>query len=275
MHDYPTFPPLADVPELLDGGHLWIQERVSGGPLRFAMSDAGVLQFGDDRRPFRRDDVPPPYRHAVREVTGTFDRAGLRSAVSAVEAITFAGVATFRADRVYDWRRLPGFLGIAIHDADRGDWLPIDHVERIYRELGLEPLNALQKEVRAVDFDPDRYEWPNSAWGDGEVSGVLLRNKRGLAATLSNPTAPEPPTVEPASGPTAEIVSEWLPQSRLRRALEGAGKGPRSVDTGRLADRLVAAVEREHHREIEHHESTVEREELRPAIIRLLESVDR
>ena len=272
MHEYPTFPSLEDVPELLDGGHLWIQERVSGGPLRFAMSEAGVLQFGDDRRPFRREDVPPPYRHAVREVSENFDREGLRSAVANVEAITFAGVATYRIDRPYDWSRLPGFLGIAIHDEDRGDWLPIDHVERVYRELGLEPLNALQKEVRAVDFDPDRYQWPDSSWGDAPVAGVLLRNKRGLGATLSNPL--DTPVVEPASGPTETVVSEWLPESRLRRALEETGGGPPSGDTGRVADRLVAALEREHHPELEHHESTVDRDELRPAIIRLIESIE-
>ncbi|MFC4548816.1 MULTISPECIES: RNA ligase family protein [Halorussus] len=230
MRRYPSIPPIEDAPpELLDGGHLWIQERVDGAALRFELRDSGLLRFGDRTRVFDADEIPDAYRHAVRHVRKRFDRRALRDAVGDVESVTFFGVATHRRAIDYDWDRLPSFLGTDVWSEEKAAFLPPDSVEGIYERLGLDPVNAVAKEVRAVDFDPDSYEIPESAWYDGPAKGVVLRNKTGERATLPNPAFEDSEDRGPVETSAEEFAEAYATDDRFRavvRELEAEGRTP-------------------------------------------------
>ena len=247
MHAPPPTPSLADAPAaLLDGGHLWLHEYVTGSPFRFQLQPSGLLAFGDDGREFGPDDVPLPYAHAVRHVRECFDREAFRASVDDVTSVTFVGVAVDGSGVAYDWARTPSFLGTEVYDADREASLPPDSVQAIYDGLGLAPVNALAKEVRSVDFDPGDYTFPASNWREGPVAGVLLADKTGHRAVLRNaavatPDGPETTATNPAALVERHVTDRWLDGVVGRLDVTGDGLG---FDL--LFERAVEALAREH-----------------------------
>lgn len=251
MQPVPPLPALSDSDDILDGGHLWIQEYVSGSPLRFQVQESGLVRFAGDVRTFG-NDVPPHHAQAAREVQRRLDTDALRAAVGDVERVVFVGVSTHQRAIDYDWERLPAFLGTDVWRAGGADsdgtFLPPDRVEQVYERLGLEPVNTFQKEVRAVDFRPDRYEFPESAWYDGPAAGVVLRNKRGASAKLLNEAVRtrERSTVD--ATPEAHAERLFTPDL-LERAVSAGDDEARS--TSAAIDRVVDAIYREHAAELD------------------------
>ncbi|MFC6730384.1 hypothetical protein ACFQDG_17165, partial [Natronoarchaeum mannanilyticum] len=210
MKSRPPLPPIDEMrDELLGGGHLWLQEYVDGGALRFQLREDGAIRFGDRERAFEPGDPPLPYRHALAHVRENLDRQALRDAVADVGAVTFFGVATHRKSIDYDWARTPPVLGTDVWSATEKSFLPPDRVEQIFRRLGLAPVNAVRKELRAQDFDPDAYEFPASEWYDGPMAGVVVRSKTGGAARLLAPEfreADESAAGDPAPAESADAL---------------------------------------------------------------------
>jgi hypothetical protein len=187
MRQFPETPSVAEAPPaLFERGHVWLHELVDGAPVRFQLRPDGRLRFGDDVRTFG-ESVPPAYQHVARHVRERFDRDALRAAVGDVGSVVFFGRAMHRRGVDYDWADTPPFLGSDVWSTTADAYLLPDRVEKSYRRLGLDPLPTVDAEVRAADFDPDAYEFPASAWYDGPVAGVLIRNKTGLRAALDNP----------------------------------------------------------------------------------------
>lgn len=185
MNPYPSFPDVEDASSrLFEHGHLWIQEAIDGIPLRVQLERSGLLRFGDETRVYDPGEEPLAVGHAVRHVRDRLDREALREAVDDVEGVTFYGWATSKRTIEYDWDRIPSFLGVDVHSSASDGLLPPDVVEGIFRKLGLEPVNAVAKEIRAQDFDPQGYEIPDSNWYDGPAAGVLVRNKTGGRARI-------------------------------------------------------------------------------------------
>lgn len=184
------FPPIPDIdgpsaPTLT--GHLWLLEAVDGSMLRFQLQDSGRLRFGGARGTYRDiDAVPPESRRAVRHVRERLDHEALRGAVDDVGSLTFVGWATHRERIDYDWARLPPFLGLDVWSDDDEAVRPPDAVEAIYERLGLHPATAVERERNSRDFDPESYRIPASAWYDGPAAGVVIRDKRGGRAVLTN-----------------------------------------------------------------------------------------
>jgi len=244
MRGFPPIPGLADAPEaLLSRGHLWIQELVDAGPPRFRLRSEGWIQFGDAERTFD-GDPPPPYRAAVRHVRERLDREALRSAVEdPAEVVCFGGSVHLRTVP-YDFARTPPFLGFDVWDGNRERYLPPDAVEGVFERLGLRPVNALRKEVRAVDFDPGTYEFPDSAWYDGPVPGVVLRDKTGHRATLSNPAhGGDPP--DPVEGDAAQTADHLVTDGLIRRARASLADAGDPVTVPAVVDRTVELLLRE------------------------------
>jgi hypothetical protein len=240
VQSFPETPTLDEAPaDLFEQGHLWLQEWVAGAPLRFQVTDAG-LAFGDEHRTFDQWNEPPGYGYAVRTVREQFDEAAFRAAVDDPGAYTFLGVATRNEGIDYDWARVPGFLGVDLHGPDRG-YRPPDLAEQAFERLGLDPVNALRKELPARDIRPDRYAFPDSAWYDGPVVGVLARNKRGGRALLTNPTVDraEPPRTAPET-----LVEGCVTPGRIDRTADELGERA-TVDA--VLDRLVESLVREHY----------------------------
>lgn len=259
MQPYPTVPDIDDAhAALLDGGHLWVQELVDGGPLRFCLESSGVVRFGDRDRAFDPTSIPPEYRHAVEHVRRRLDRDALRAALGDVERVTFVGVATYRRSVTYDFDRLPGFLGTDVWSDGADDWLPPDAVEKIYERVGLNPINAIAKEVRAVDFDPGRYDLPTSAWYDGPAYGVLVRDKRGNRATIRNPELSVDRDPEPITGSADAFLSRHLDEDRIgaiASALEADGTAG-TVEA--IRSRALVDLAREYHSRLDHPASDVD-----------------
>ena len=179
MKSYPSVPPLAAVPEILDGGHLWIQEHVDGGLLRFRLDESGRLEIAGDDGVFDYDDVPLHYDRAVDYLRSTIDTAMLERGVSDPSSIVYFGVATYRRRIDYDWERLPPVCGHDVWSGPDESFLSPDVVMKVFERIGLESVPAVEKERRAVDFDPTSYELPASRFRDGPVAGVVVRNKAG------------------------------------------------------------------------------------------------
>ncbi|WP_240452001.1 hypothetical protein [Halostella salina] len=253
MQAPPDRPHVDDAPpDLFDGGHLWVQERVVGGHCRFRLAETGVVRFGDRERVFESDGVPAPYRHTVRHVRERLDREALRSAAERVGDVVFFGVSTHDRGVDYDWDRLPSFLGYEVWSGADGAFLPPDRAEQAFSKLGLTPVNAVAKEVRAADFDPETYAFPESRWYDGPAAGVVLRNKTGARAELPNPAVGTRPESEPGAtdfDPEARAES-WATDSRFEAVADDVTGQGSAVTVDAVYDRVLESILREHHREL-------------------------
>jgi hypothetical protein len=241
VKEFPPLPDVADAPGVLEG-HLWLQELVDGGPLRFRVDDRG-LEFADDDRLFDRWDEPLPYARSVRLVRESFDAAGLRAQVEEPSEYVFFGVATFARSIDYDWDRLPPFLGTDVHSPDDG-FLPPDRVARAFDRLGLVPVNALAKEVPARDFDPASYDVPASAWYDGPAAGVVVRNKRGGRARIERDRSGEA-AVDPDDADAATLVDRFVTDGRIDAAADALADEDRQPTVDAVLERVVETVARE------------------------------
>jgi hypothetical protein len=259
MKEFPPCPSVADAPpELFERGHVWLHELVDGAPVRFQALTDGRLRFGDAVRSFD-GDVPPAYAHVVRHVRERFDRGALREAVDDVESVVFFGYAMHRCGVDYDWERTPSFLGCDVWFDD--EYLLPDRVEKVYRRLGLDPLTTLAAERRAADFDPESYTFPESAWYDEPVAGVLVRNKTGLRAALDNPAVgdggrdadgvaddPEDGDGNAGSASTAEAVArQYATRARFDAVAARLREEGREVTFDGLFERTVETLLRAHH----------------------------
>jgi hypothetical protein len=247
---FPERPDAMDAPEMLEEGHLWLLELVEGAPLRFELQDSGLLTFGDAHRAYSdADELPLSVQAAVRHVREQFDREALRTAVEDPTAVTFFGVATRNEGVIYDWDRLPPFLGTEIRDED--GYRPPDATEAIFERLDLHPAPALERERRARDFQPSRYAFPDSAWRDGPVAGVLIHNKRGGRAVLLNPdlTADSGPerSPEPLDATAEALAERFATLERFQAVAESLRERGWAVTVDALLDRVVEGVAREHH----------------------------
>ncbi len=238
-------------------GHLWVQELVDGGRLRFRLRASGVVEFGDDRRVF--ETVPPRYRHAVRHVRETLDRGALRAAVDDVESVTFVAEATHRRAVPYDLAETPPALGLAVLEA--GTPLSPDAVERVYDRLGLATLPVVDQEVRASDFDAVPAAIPESALYDGPAAGLVVRNKTGDRAKLPNPDLDLDYDPGPFEADAATLAGRLVTDDLLARVADGND-----------FERVFEAALRRHHGRLLHPETTVDLEEFRSALSRRLDA---
>jgi hypothetical protein len=199
--------------------------------------------------------VPSEYEHAARHVRERFDRDALREAVDDVESVVFFGYAMHYCGTDYDWARTPPFLGSDVWSS--GYLLP-DRVTKIYDRLGLDALDAVAAEVRAADFDPDGYAFPASAWYDGPVTGVLVRDKTGHRACLDNPEVGEDAGAETSSRETDHATADDAgnPEAFARRhatpdrfdaVVETLRREGRPVTFDALYERTVELLARAHH----------------------------
>ncbi|GAA0249329.1 RNA ligase family protein [Haladaptatus pallidirubidus] len=251
------YPPIAtpdDAPKsMFGGGHLWIQEKVDGAHLRFQLRESGLLRFGDRNRVHDADAVPTPYQHAVRHIRENFDRSALRSAVENVESVVFFGEAMHRHIIDYEWSRTPSFLGFDIWSDSSERFLSPDRVEAIYRRLGLNHVNAFEKEVRAVDFDPHDYEIPRSNWYDGPAKGVVLRNKTGDRAKLLDSDFDTDTGFAGRNGPKTSnkspeaVARAYATDRRFERTASTLEANQQAVTVDALFERTFETIVREEH----------------------------
>ncbi|WP_096388943.1 RNA ligase family protein [Halopenitus persicus] len=284
MHTYPSIPHVENAPAgLLEEGHLWLLEHVDGAQLRFQLRDSGAIRFGDRNRVYRNPaHIPAPYRHAVRHVRERLDRRALREAVANVEDVTVFGEATHRHAIDYDWERTPSFLGFDVRSGSDGEFLPPDAVERVLEALGLAPVHAVDREVRARDFDPDAYTVPQSAYYDGPAAGIVIRDKAGRRAVLPHPEFrgdAEPPFAAasesaPESAPEAESVppdadaaaARYATRKRLERIASRLEKAERTVTVDALYDRVLEDIDREHHHRLHDGSRSIDMDDFRAAV---------
>ncbi|WP_128477167.1 RNA ligase family protein [Halorussus pelagicus] len=267
MKQYPAVPrPDEAPPDLFASGHLWLQEQIAGLHLRFRLRESGLLQFGDRTRTFDADEIPLPYGHAVRHVRESLDREALRNSVADPSSVVFFGEATVRRAVEYDWSRTPAVLGFDVWDATEERFLPPDSVERIFDHLGLHAVNTFEKEVRAVDFDPQSYDLPASAWYDGPAAGVVVRNKTGQRATIRRPDARAAgEDADPATAPADELAERYVTRQRVERIAADLDAAGRSTGFDDVFDRLIEAIAREEHQRLFHERASVDLRAFRSA----------
>jgi hypothetical protein len=246
MKQYPSIPRVEDAPEgLFESGHLWLLEKIDGVQLRFQLQDSGVIRFGDRDRVYDDPDaIPAPLEHAVRHVRERLDRDALERAVDDPESIVFFGEASTHRTIEYDWERLPPFLGFDVWSAESESFRPPGVVQAIFDQLGLEPVNAIEKERNTRDFDPESFAIPQSAWYDGPAAGVVIRNKRGGRAMLCNPEIQAREAAAPRDVSAESIAATHATEERFERLAE-ALKGRETVVTFEtLYDRALIEIAR-------------------------------
>lgn len=271
VEDVPSLPAVDDAAAILDGGHLWLLELVEGLPVRFSVAESGLCTFGDAERVF--DEVPLAYRAAARHVREHLDRDALRAAAADLPGFTFVGVATVHRRVDYDWDRLPPFVGTEIHSSSREGFLPPDAVERAYAGIDLSPVNALRKEVRAADFHPGSYAFPDSAWYDGPVAGVMLRNKTGNRAKLVNHSLTAPRDGIDLDRDPATLGRDWTTAARVERVVEDLADRGRPADPEEIGERVLERLYREEYRTIANAARPVDTDAFRSAVGERVRSV--
>lgn len=234
-------------PAVLSGGHLWIQEKVAGTQLRFTLEESGAFRFGDRDRTFEPGEEPLSLEPAVRHVRRSFDRVAFEQALDDPTGVVFFTEATHRGEVPYDLDRLPPVVGFDVYAESNGGYLPVDAVESIFDRLGLEPINALDRELRAVDFRPDTYEFPRSSWYDGPVAGVVVRNKRGGRFQLRNGDVPdeesETADAEPIARTPEQVAESLCSADLLDRIIAEAD----STAFDRIFERAIDRIVRTHY----------------------------
>jgi len=270
MRSSPPLPDLLapDSPEDVLRGHLWLLELICGTGLRFQMDDSGLLRFGGPEATYGDLDAAPlALRPAIRHVRAQFDRAALRASVGEPDAIVFFGVATHHRGIDYDWERLPPFLGTDVWSTESGQpeagdnsmppteaigaFRPPDAVAAIFDGVGLDPVNAVERERNARDFDPESYSIPGSAWYDGPAAGVVVRNKRGSRGRIVADRFASARDAGGVSTSTARdsdpetLTERYVTPDRLKRAVGSVERDGTPATVGSLADRAVEVVARE------------------------------
>jgi len=254
MKAFPSIPRRANAPEeLFQTGHLWLLEKVDGANFRFQLQQSGQIRFGDRNRVYQDPTaVPDPYRHAVRYVQEHLDREALRAAVDDVEEIVFFGEAMHRHTIEYDWDRTPSVLGFDVWSAADEAFRPPGAVNRIFERLGLQPVNAVERELSARDFDPDSYTIPESAWYDGPAEGVVVRNKRGQRAKLLQPEFREVEDTIPVDASAAELAAQYATERRFEKIVGKFEDRGQAVSFDSLYDRVLEDILREEHKRLYH-----------------------
>ncbi|MFB6297939.1 MAG: hypothetical protein ABEH56_05410 [Salinirussus sp.] len=252
MHAFPETPPLAEADPLT--GHLWIQERPTGGRLRFRIADSGRIVLGTDRPGDAGADLPPPYRPGARTVRERVDRDAFLSVADDPDAVTFFGVATWNEGIDYDWSALPAFVGTDVRAGSNGACLSPDAATAAFERLDLPALPAVETELPRSRADLDRYEgadrFPESAYRDGPAAGLLVRDKTGGRARIDHPDHPgrAPGDVSNASETTATaetLAAECATPAAIDRTVERLRDEGQAPTVGAVRDRLVADLARE------------------------------
>lgn len=239
MRPYPPLESIEKTTDVLDGGHLWLQEFVTGPVLGFSMDESGMLTFGMDGDPL--DSVPPSLLRSVDHVRERIDRDRLRNGVDDVSEFVFYGIATRYEGVDYDWNALPAFLGLDIWAAPESRFVAADVSERVFDSIGLSHVPAFRKEVPTREFDPDSYEPPESHWRDGSAVGVIVRNKGGGRALIVDSSVGSA-TVSRLDLETA--VGEGV-SHRLRSVVGHLNGTVKSLDVDAITERLFQRIARE------------------------------
>jgi hypothetical protein len=265
MKQFPSIPRVANAPEgLFQGGHLWILEKADGANCRFQLQESGLLRFGDRSSVYDDPDaVPEPYQHAVRHVRERLDREALRGAVDDVTDIVFFGEAMHHHTIEYDWARTPSFLGFDVWSATAGAFRPPGAVARIFDRLGLQPVNAFERELPPRDFDPGSYTVPQSAWYDGPAEGVVIRNTRGGRAKLLHPDFREVNERVPVDASAATLVERYATDRRFEKLVGKFEDRGQPVAFEALYERVLEDIVREEHKQLYHGAEPVDMEEFR------------
>lgn len=209
---------------VFDSGHLWITEWIVGDPLRFQLTNDGFVRFGTADRVLTHDAIPLSVQSAVRAVRNDFDRTAFRAAVDDTESVTFHGVATHSRTLPYDLDDIPTFIGTAIYDETWGRSLPPDTVEKVFDRVGLASVDPVDREVRAADLDPARYQLPTSAWLDGKAPGVVFINKGGgRASRIEQRDATAEVDNDATAESASEVVNRWVTDEWVTNRIDSCG----------------------------------------------------
>lgn len=241
MQTHPPLPSIDTAPDTLLDGHLWIEELIDGLTFRFRMRESGLFEFGDTEREFDTDRVPLAYRHAVRAVRNQFDRDQFRRALDSVESVTFLAVAVGGGGTPYDWARTPSVLGTDVWNGTTERYLPLDSSRQVFKQVGIEPVNTIDREVRGRDFDTRAYSVPTSDWYDGPAFGVVLRDKTGNRAAI-RPDKSLPVTDQPTE---VDEIATQLSERWLNQVIQDVSREDGEDTVERVVTRSVERLARE------------------------------
>lgn len=266
MKQFPPVPVMGDDAAPTFEGHLWLLEVVEGTPLRFQLQQSGAIRFGGAHGTWADDAIPRPCRRAVRHVRERLDRRALRRAVDDVTELTFLGRATHRERIDYDWERLPPFLGADVWSSDADAFRPPSASGAIFDRLDLDPRNPIAQEVNSRDFDPTAYDRPASAWYDGPVAAVEVRDKRGTRGLLEHSENAVPSSGVVDATDAESLAAAVATEQRFERVAVRLRNRSRQPTVDELRERVLEDVYREDHGRLFNREQPIDESAFRAAV---------
>ena len=243
--------PCPETPALEDvdlSGHVWVQELPTGPQVRFQVAPSGLVTFATSQQSFDTiTALPPQFRRAAETINERLDHAALEAATDDPSDVTFCGIATRNEGLTYDWDSLPPFVGVDVYSGRKDQFLSPDSATGAFTRLGIPTLPAVDKELNVAHADFSRYEnesgFPQSAWRDGHVAGVLIRDKSGGRALAWAEAFSSKPTSEAKSA--TELANEYATEERITQTIATLREEEDSVTVDTIRDRLIADVTRE------------------------------
>lgn len=247
MKEPPATPPRGAADGLT--GHIWVQELPTGGTFRFQVAPSGFVTFATPAESFdAAAAVPAPFRLAAHQIDTQLDRDAFQAATDTPEAITFCGIATRNEGIEYDWETLPPFVGTDVWSGETETWLSPDAATGVFERLSLPTLAAIEKESPAAHTDLTRFEdpasAPESAWRDGPVAAVLIRDKSGGRASVPC-LEPSVPSSTDANQTASDLAASYATTARIQETITAMRGGDCSLSVDVIRDRLVATLARE------------------------------
>jgi len=160
-----------------------IQEKIDGANFRFYVTEKGQLIFGSRTQQLTSNEgedtnVSKNFKKCVEFVRETLKDKNLNN----FKNLIFYGECCVCHTLVYDWTKMPPFLGFDIRDSTTGEYLNYSLTSMAYKELGLEmvPLISI---IKAKDVElPLRDEYvPDSKYAsmsskDTKAEGIVFKN---------------------------------------------------------------------------------------------------
>lgn len=239
-------PALSTRPEF--SGHLWVQERPTGGHLAVRLTDAGALSFQTPEMPAPTMQGPGlPYTAAVRFIRNQIARAPLKEAVPDPTTVALIGIATWAGGVDYDWHSIPPFVGTDVYRTTADRSLPPDRATAVFERLGLPAAPAVARELPTRQFDPTQYDapggFPQSAWAGEPAAAVLVRDKTDTSAIAWRVT--QPPAVDSLT--VAACLEQYGTPDRIQQTARTLREAGTAVTVDAVRDRLLETIVREQH----------------------------
>lgn len=173
-----------DVPKLFKGdGEIVMEEKMDGANFRFTV-EGGEFVFGSkntERDALQEQQFEPAIDYIERFVGPDYVDT-LQQPEAFDSSLVFFGEAMIPHTLEYD--DTPGFLGFDVYVEADDRWLLPEQAHALFEDIGL-PTVPIITRITVNEWDSDKFEFPESEYGDFKAEGVVLKRYEGGERAVS------------------------------------------------------------------------------------------